>query len=215
MESRYARTAFLIIQPALCICCIGCFVSLFFCYKCLEVWPYPPCGEIHGQLGVKPVVRKLTVAGRHLNRSIPQSCSRGHPQWPKEHRKSPHSRFSPLKVILRGGAFCFQACRGLPESGWKLSHIYLKLNQIYFIALIFFDFFGMLEKGPLETLQVWLLCHIYISRWQRGERLCLHSVFWRINIWMISSLTLPDKKQSWNNQQYRSRGLDRELTGSN
>jgi hypothetical protein len=52
MESRYARTAFLIIQPALHICCIDCFVSLFFCHKSLEVWPYPPCGEIHGQLGV-------------------------------------------------------------------------------------------------------------------------------------------------------------------
>ena len=35
---------------------------------------------------------------------------------------------------------------------------------------------------PLEALQVWLLCHMCISRWQRGERLFLHPVFWSKNI---------------------------------
>ena len=28
----------------------------------------------------------------------------------------------------------------------------------------------------LEALQIWLLCHIYMNRWQRGKRSCLCSV---------------------------------------
>ena len=42
---------------------------------------------------------------------------------------------------------------------------------------------------PLEVLHVWLLCHICQSPQRRG------SVFWLMNIWMISSVTIPEKSE--------------------
>lgn len=45
----------------------------------------------------------------------------------------------------------------------------------------------------VKALQVWLLCHMCVSRCQRRARLCLCSVVWPVNIWRMSIRTLPKK----------------------
>lgn len=59
-------------------------------------------------------------------------------------------------------------------------------------------------------LQAWLLCHMCI-RWQRGERPCLHLVFWLMYIWMLITLTFPDKSEPEATTTLASGGLNREL----
>lgn len=55
-----------------------------------------------------------------------------------------------------------------------------------------FAFFIKITSLPLETLQMWSLCYMCINRCQRGEWPCLCSVFWPMNIRVISSLTSPE-----------------------
>lgn len=46
-----------------------------------------------------------------------------------------------------------------------------------------------------------------VSRWQRREKLYLHSVFWHKNIWMMSSLTFHEEKRVWDDHQSSTRGF--------
>lgn len=38
---------------------------------------------------------------------------------------------------------------------------------------------------------------MWVSGWLRGEKPCLCSALWPLNIWIISNLTFPEKKQAW------------------
>ena len=58
---------------------------------------------------------------------------------------------------------------------------------------------------------MWLLCHMCVGRWQRGERLHLHSVFWPVNVCMISSLIFPEKSKSEMTSNPVPEDPDREL----
>lgn len=88
-----------------------------------------------------------------------------------------------------GNYFIISACFG-GEYLYILS-IFVLVILLYLFNEIWESRSYMSRPLPQQAFQMRLLCHIWDSKWQRGERLCFHSVLCLLNIWMLSKLTFP------------------------